>query len=102
MSHSLVLQKDTGDTIEVSCAGLREVFRSNRICTCEFLKIDAEGAEYEILRAAPTEVFDSTSRIVVEVHRVPGWSPTDLCELLMERGFETAIDGSMVFARRRM
>jgi FkbM family methyltransferase len=100
LSHSLVLQTDSLDTVEVPCTGLREIFEENRIGRCEFLKIDAEGAEYEILRATPVQTLARTDRIVAEVHTVPGWSMTRLCDLLTERGFKTTLHGRLVFATR--
>jgi len=101
LSHSLVLPTDGGGTLEVYCTGLREIFEENRISTCEFLKIDAEGAEYEILLATPAEILARTDRIVVEVHRVPRWSPTRLCDILSEHGFKTTLHDQLVFARRQ-
>lgn len=108
LSHSLVFSTDGDDTIEVRCVGLREIFEQNRISTCDFLKIDAEGAEYEILLATPVQILARIDRIVVEVHPVPSWSPTRLRDLLAEHDFETTLrdrrstEGHLLVSARRV
>jgi FkbM family methyltransferase len=99
--HSLVLGTDTDDTLEVSCIDLREAFEMNNIHICEFLKIDAEGAEYELLPATPAGIFARIDKIVLEVHNVAGCSPGKLMEFLQKQGFETRFNGHLVFARKR-
>ena len=49
---------------------LDTIYRENRLYEkgCDFLKIDCEGAEYEILYGAVPNVFDSTKQISMEFH----------------------------------
>jgi len=108
LSHSLVFSTDGDHTIEVCCVGLREIFEENRISTCDFMKIDAEGAEYEILLATPVQILARIDRIVVEVHPVPGRSPNRLRDFLAEHGFETTLrdrrstEGHLLVLARRV
>jgi FkbM family methyltransferase len=52
---------------------LDTIFRENNLYEpnvyCDFLKIDCEGAEYEILYGVPGEVFGHTKVISMEFHR---------------------------------
>lgn len=81
------------DHIEVDCLAPEDIFEANNIETCGFLKMDCEGAEYEILFNTPKEIFARIGRICVAYHPdVGGYrhSPSgeELVELLEEMGFE--------------
>lgn len=48
---------------KVDCITLDQVFKDNNITHCDFLKLDCEGAEYEIIKDFPLDKID---RIAVE------------------------------------
>jgi len=54
--------------INIECTTLKNVFISNKIYKCNFLKIDCEGAEYEILYNTPKEYFKRIETIFAELH----------------------------------
>jgi len=58
----------------------------------DLLKIDVEGAEYEIIEATPPELFAKVRHMVVEYHDVPGRRVGDLAAHLH--------DGGMVWERQ--
>ena len=64
--HGLV--KKTQKAVPVNCLTLAEVLTQNKISQCDFLKIDCEGAEYEILLNTPTEILKKIDQIVLEYH----------------------------------
>ena len=79
--------------IEVDCMTPKDIFEANEIEMCGFLKMDCEGAEYEILFNTPEEIFARIGRICVAYHPdVGGYrhSPSgeELVELLEKMGFE--------------
>ena len=47
---------------------MTEILNSNQIEACDFLKIDCEGAEYEILQGTPKTFFKRIRRIAMEYH----------------------------------
>ncbi len=47
---------------------LQEIFDRHEIAHCDLLKIDCEGAEYEILYNLPRQYFDRIDRITMEYH----------------------------------
>jgi FkbM family methyltransferase len=51
---------------EVFCTTLEEVFHS--IGWCDFLKVDCEGSEFEIVGNAPQEVLKRVGALSIEVH----------------------------------
>lgn len=64
--HSVIRQRNPEEKTTVSCVTLDDIFRMNKIEECDFLKIDCEGAEYEILWAAGC--LDRVKEIRMEVH----------------------------------
>lgn len=52
----------------VPCISLKDIFDQHNISRCEVLKIDCEGAEYDILYALPKAYFQRIQTILVEYH----------------------------------
>jgi FkbM family methyltransferase len=52
----------------VECITLDELFEEHRIETCDLMKMDIEGAEYETLYNTNNNTFKKISRIVGEYH----------------------------------
>jgi FkbM family methyltransferase len=55
-------------TITVDSISLQQIFDDNNIENCNFLKLDCEGNEYEILQNLPLSYFDKIEKIVIEYH----------------------------------
>jgi FkbM family methyltransferase len=60
-----------GPSLSVPTVTLRDVFDEHRVSRCDFLKIDCEGAEYDILYSLPRQYFARVRRIVMEYHGDP-------------------------------
>ena len=57
--------------------------------SCDLLKLDCEGAEYEILFGTPQPVLEHIRRIVMEYHdNLIQYNHTDLTLFLIEQGFQ--------------
>jgi FkbM family methyltransferase len=56
------------DSIKVPCLTLSQVFDENNINKCDLLKMDCEGAEYDILYNCPPDYFQRIDQIAMEVH----------------------------------
>jgi len=59
---------DGGEAVQVDCLTLADVLAGEAIERCHFLKLDCEGAEYEILLAASADVLARIDRIALEYH----------------------------------
>ena len=57
-----------GRTIEVHVKSVREFLEENQIGKVDFIKIDTEGAEYDILTAFPVEVLKEVQWMIGELH----------------------------------
>ena len=65
-AHSIF--SESSQTISVESTSLQKIFDENKISSCKMLKIDCEGAEYEIIDSLPSEYFDKIQNIVMEYH----------------------------------
>jgi len=77
----------------VDCMTLEQVFISNQINKVNLLKLDCEGAEYEILHGTSKSYLDRIDKIVLEYHDFEGTS-NDIRELekyLGKNGFKPRV-----------
>ena len=56
-------------SLKVPCVSLQTVMDENGITKCDLLKMDCEGAEYDILYNCPVEYLQRIDQIAMEVHR---------------------------------
>jgi FkbM family methyltransferase len=74
--------------ISVAATTLSRAFERLGIARCDFLKIDCEGAEYEILLGLPAETLARIARIALEYHdNVTPHTHDELVRFLQARGF---------------
>jgi FkbM family methyltransferase len=87
--HSLF--GDSGAAVHIDCITLADAFARDRIERCDFLKLDCEGAEYEILLATPAEIFGRIGRVALEYHDwMTAHHHDELRALLEQHGFTVA------------
>lgn len=55
-------------TVQVPCVTLPDIFDEHRLQQCDLLKMDCEGAEYEILYNCPADTLSKVAQMAVEVH----------------------------------
>lgn len=74
----------------VKSTTLEKIFERNKIKTCDYLKIDCEGAEYDILSNCPKSVFKKIKTISLEFHEMtPGQNHHSLIKILNNNDFRT-------------
>ncbi len=77
--------------LEVEGISLDDLFRALALERCDFLKMDCEGAEFEILLAASRETLGRIQHLCLEYHDgVTVHSHQDLAEFLRRHGFEVS------------
>lgn len=67
-SPSLLPLEDNMGHISIRCVTLADVFDEYKIDRCDFLKIDCEGLELEIVAALPEKYFKRIRSITLETH----------------------------------
>lgn len=79
--------------ISVPCTTLAEIIDSNGLDKVDLLKMDCEGAEYEILYGAPPSCFGRIREIRMEYHDLDeqGRNRDGLVKFLQTRGYEVTL-----------
>ena len=105
--YSLHIVKPGATQLPVSSVTLTEIIETNGIKTIDLLKLDCEGAEYEILEAAASQgALRRVRRVAMEAHVLDASrSPACLVSLLEAQGFRvrTGFEGaatSMIWGYR--
>ncbi len=72
---------------------LADLLDSAGMAKVDLLKLDCEGAEYEVLHSSNESVLRRIGAIVGEYHAVPGRKREELGACLAEAGFSVSFDG---------
>jgi FkbM family methyltransferase len=89
--------------ISVEAVRLDEWMAARQLTHCDLLKLDCEGAEYEILYTLPDALYDRISAIVAEVHPLtkPHEQLEPLADFLRTKGYRVRTTPErMLYARR--
>jgi FkbM family methyltransferase len=94
--HSLVFNNDSKEKISISCTTLKDIFKENKIKECNFIKIDCEGSEYNILYNSPKNVLNKIKKIALEFDNIDKEKRNclQLKKFLEQNGFEVKIRGA--------
>ena len=91
------IYEKSGLEVIINVITLEEVFFANNIDHCDLLKLDCEGAEYDILYSTPREIFDKIKFINMEFHeQFDTGRGMEMKEFLEKRGFRVTIEGNTV------
>jgi FkbM family methyltransferase len=90
LNHSIVHAiEDTGEVQKVGSITLEGILRKFELEEVDLLKLDAEGAEFQIIEGASDEVFEKIQNIFLEYHDwVPGGDHKRLQRFLEGQGYE--------------
>jgi len=76
---------------EVQSINLENILKINKIDFCDLLKLDCEGAEYDILYSSNKETFDKIDLISLEYHNLQGHKGTNLEVFLKNLGYDVKL-----------
>lgn len=90
--HSLFPSKERDKTILVETQTLDSVMKRLGISSIDYLKIDTEGSEFDILYSASKETLGKIQKIVMELHPFGDNTAEKMIEFLSEHGFSSTLD----------
>lgn len=86
------------DHQKINAISLLSAINRSGIETCDLLKLDCEGAEYDILLNTPPEVLNKIKRIVMEYHDgIVKYDHNILVEFLKAKGFSVRIQKNFAY-----
>ena len=88
--NDYALSKTKAVPVEVHAMTLQHLIEEKSISKIDFLKMDCEGAEYEILSGMTSEVFDKISTISMEFHDMKNaeYTGDTIVNILKNKGFK--------------
>ncbi len=92
VQNSTAAELKTDQTVTVDTLSLDDLFARFEIGKCDYLKLDCEGGEYEILFSTSKQTLDKIDRICMEVH--DGMVPLnrqDMIKFLENAGYQTRL-----------
>lgn len=87
--HNLFYKSELSEIVQ--SITLQKIFDDNKITKCSILKLDCEGAEYQILKSLPQKYLKNISFIILEYHMADS-NPELIEELqnyLKQQNFDT-------------
>lgn len=85
-----------GDERRVPSVRLQDFFVSQALDHADFVKMDIEGCEVEVLQSSVGFLRSTNARLIVEPHYVDGALSTDrCCDLLKSAGYQVRVRGKI-------
>ena len=86
--HSMFSQ--SSQSIMIDSISLQRIFDDNQIEHCNFLKLDCEGAEYEIIKNLPLTYLEKIDKMIIEYHMTDSHPEllSELKEILTNHNFK--------------
>ena len=84
-------RRQEGEEIQVDCVTLQNIFDTYGLERCNFLKMDCEGAEYDIFYNCSDDIMSRIDQIAMEVHKgpAPSHNMESLEQFFKQHGFKT-------------
>jgi len=91
------------DSIVVETTSLQNIINDNKLQKIDFLKLDCEGSEYNILYNAPISVLDKISIVSIETHKgnAENENREAIIRFLKKNGFVTKFENDIVWAWKK-
>jgi FkbM family methyltransferase len=100
VGHSIYPDSPHSSVTTIESTTLEEFLRARGVDRVDFLKLDCEGAEFDILLNAADAFLAKVAKVSMEVHPGESRDPTALRTFLEEKGFRVATANQQMYARR--
>jgi len=99
--HSLYSSR-ADKKITIPTISFEEFIEKNKIKKIDFLKMDCEGCEYDILYNCSNETFKKIKYISMETHKIEGKSKAiEMAEFLRMKGFMVIREDEFIYAENK-
>lgn len=85
--HSIHLKTESDNKIEIQTIRLADFCKQEKIDQIDFLKLDCEGAEFDIIKSDMT-ILSKVSKIIMECHPYGENTVPSMVKLLEDNGFK--------------
>lgn len=101
-SHSFFLHQYEKE-IKVKTLSVEDLIEQESLAKIDFLKLDCEGSEIEIIEGLSLETAQNIEQIALEFHQINDYTAEDMLRKLTMLGFDVRSGGKegYIFARRK-
>lgn len=88
------IHKKSSKSVKMQTKTLEKIFEENKLTYCDFLKMDCEGAEYEIILSTPDKILSNIKNICIEYDILTNLEFTikDIQKKLLKNNFQVEIN----------
>ena len=102
VAHSIVNKDKKNSSEDIETISLKDLMTSRKIKRIDFLKMDCEGAEHDILAKMPKSIFKKIKRIHMESHELDEKRTRESIKLILEKnGFSVSSKFGMFYAENK-
>ena len=94
--YSIHIKSEKNENIKVKGITLKELIKKHQLEKIDYLKMDIEGAEKDILNDNDLDWLDSVNSINIELHLVDDIAIQNYIDILKSKGFEAWKDSNHV------
>jgi FkbM family methyltransferase len=91
-----------GSDVVVGITTLQALMDEQGIARCDYLKLDCEGAEHDIVAHMSPSLAERVNQITMEIHKVPGRDGRMLQANLERLGYQRVGDAGLPFYSRKI
>jgi FkbM family methyltransferase len=92
IGNTIYKNKNTDKKIDIKTISLKDIIETNNILEIDILKLDCEGAEYDILLNLDNQTIQKINKIVSEMHpNIENFKVENVKDFLSLHGFEVKI-----------
>jgi len=89
---SLYVKSDNNKKSTINVVTLNYIFNKNNIKKCDLLKVDCEGAEYDIILNLDKDILSKIRNMIIEYHEgVNDYNHNDLVKFLIKNKFKIRV-----------
>lgn len=102
-SASILSLEGENDQIVVKTTTLSEIVKENKLTQIDFLKLDCEGSEYDILYNSDKSILALIKTMAIETHvgTKPDHNMASLIDFLRKNNFDLITEGDIIWAWRK-
>ena len=87
IGNSIFYSSKNSEKEDIQITTIPEIVKKYKIKSIDLLKLDCEGAEFEIILNLPSTILNTIKKISMEIHKIENFDIVDIQKLLVKNNF---------------